>query len=108
MSSGTYLNKRDGEYRTNACRAVARLDKPALIEKLEDLLLIVELPAEDHRNLVSEVDERGKRVDESERGAGLSVARADEGDPEEDGLVVDVLQLLQRFQAFQILQRQGK
>ena len=93
------------EYPSNSCKAVARFDEPALIKKLEDLLLVVELPAEDHRNLVSEVDERGKRVDESERGAGLSVARTDEGDPEEDRLVVDVLQLLQRFQAFQILHR---
>ena len=77
-----------------------RFGKPALVEKFKDLLLVVELPAEDHRNLVPEVDEGGKRVNESERRAGLSVARAHERNPEEDGLVVDVLQLLERLQAF--------
>ena len=80
-----------------------RFGKPALVEKFKDFLLVVELPAENHRNLVSEVDERGKRVNESKRGTSLSVARANEGNPEEDGLVVDVLQLLQRLQTPQIL-----
>ena len=76
-----------------------RFHTPALVEKFKDFLLVVELPPEDHRNLVSEVDERRKRVDESKGGTRLPVASAHEGNPEEDGLVVDMLQLLQRLQA---------